>query len=83
MKGKAKETTGQAVGDRRITAGGKTQQTKADAEQTMEKIKDAAKALTPSSAARLIRAPVRGTRDGPRRLPPDHRRWSLFPGGVP
>ncbi|MGW2250224.1 CsbD family protein [Kitasatospora sp. NPDC001660] len=43
LKGKAKETVGKAVGDRRMTAEGKAQQSMAAARQAMEKIKDAAR----------------------------------------
>ncbi len=40
MKGKAKEATGSATGNRRLEGKGKTDQTKASAKKTGETIKD-------------------------------------------
>jgi uncharacterized protein YjbJ (UPF0337 family) len=45
IKGKAKETTGKAVGNERLEAEGAADQTKADVKQAGEKVKDAAKSL--------------------------------------
>jgi uncharacterized protein YjbJ (UPF0337 family) len=47
VKGKAKETTGRAVGNERLEAEGATDQTKANVKQAGEKVKDAAKSLKP------------------------------------
>jgi uncharacterized protein YjbJ (UPF0337 family) len=47
IKGKAKETTGKAVGNERLEAEGAADQTKADVKQAGEKVKDAAKSLKP------------------------------------
>jgi uncharacterized protein YjbJ (UPF0337 family) len=41
MKGKAKEATGKAVGNERLTAEGKAEQVKGDAKQAGRKAKDA------------------------------------------
>ncbi|MCQ6553238.1 CsbD family protein [Streptomyces sp. C10-9-1] len=41
VKGKVKETLGRAVGNERKTAEGRTEQSKGDARQAKEKIKDA------------------------------------------
>ena len=46
-KGKAKETAGKAVGNERLEAEGKADQTTADVKQAGEKVKDAAKGLKP------------------------------------
>ena len=40
VKGKAKEVTGKATGNRRLESKGKTDQVKASAKKTGEKIKD-------------------------------------------
>ncbi|WP_405725379.1 CsbD family protein [Streptomyces sp. NBC_01537] len=40
LKGKAKEATGKATGDRGLEAEGKAEQIKGDAKQTVEKGKD-------------------------------------------
>ncbi|WP_329560430.1 CsbD family protein [Kitasatospora sp. NBC_01266] len=42
-KGKAKEATGQAVGNERLTAEGKADQAKGDLKQAGEKLKDVLK----------------------------------------
>ncbi|HEY0999603.1 MAG TPA: CsbD family protein [Streptosporangiaceae bacterium] len=47
MKGKAKETAGQAVGNERLEAEGAADQAGADVKQAGEKIKDAGKSLKP------------------------------------
>ena len=47
VKGKVKETTGQAVGNERLEAEGAADQTKGNVKQAGEKIKDAGKALKP------------------------------------
>lgn len=41
LKGKAKETTGEATDDRDLAAEGRADQTKADLKQAGEKVKDA------------------------------------------
>lgn len=41
LKGKAKETAGEATGDRDLAAEGRADQTKADLKQAGEKVKDA------------------------------------------
>ena len=46
-KGKVKETAGRAVGNERLEAEGKADQTSADVKQAGEKVKDAAKSLKP------------------------------------
>ena len=46
-KGKAKKTTGQAVGNERLEAEGVADQTKADVKQAGEKVKDAGQSLKP------------------------------------
>jgi uncharacterized protein YjbJ (UPF0337 family) len=46
-KGKAKETTGRAVGNDRLEAEGVADQTTANVKQAGEKVKDAAKNLKP------------------------------------
>ena len=46
-KGQAKETAGRAVGNERLEAEGKADQTSADVKQAGEKVKDAAKSLKP------------------------------------
>ncbi|MCT9007150.1 CsbD family protein [Streptomyces sp. NPDC054766] len=43
VKGKAKETVGRAVGNERMTAEGRVEQSEGDARQAKEKAKDAAK----------------------------------------
>lgn len=43
LKGKAKEATGRAVGNERLTAKGRAEQVKGDARAAKEKVKDAAK----------------------------------------
>ena len=47
VKGKVKETTGQAVGNDRLEAEGVADQTKGNLKQAGEKVKDAAKDLKP------------------------------------
>ena len=47
LKGKAKETTGKAVGNEQLEAEGTTDQTKANAKQAGEKVKDVGKSLKP------------------------------------
>ena len=47
LKGKVKETTGQAVGNDRLEAEGVADQTKGNLKQAGEKVKDAAKDLKP------------------------------------
>ena len=47
IKGKAKETTGKAVGNERLEAEGVADQTAADVKQAGEKVKDAGKNLKP------------------------------------
>ncbi|MGD0605365.1 MAG: CsbD family protein [Streptosporangiaceae bacterium] len=47
VKGKAKETTGRAVGNERLEAEGSADQTSANVKQAGEKIKDAVKNLKP------------------------------------
>jgi len=47
VKGKAKETTGRAVGNERLEAEGTADQTSANVKQAGEKVKDAAKNLKP------------------------------------
>jgi len=47
VKGKVKETTGQAVGNDRLEAEGVADQTKGNLKQAGEKVKDAAKNLKP------------------------------------
>jgi uncharacterized protein YjbJ (UPF0337 family) len=47
VKGKAKETTGKAVGNERLEAEGVADQTAADVKQAGEKVKDAGKNLKP------------------------------------
>ena len=47
VKGKVKETTGQAVGNDRLEAEGVADQTKGNLKQAGEKVKDAAKSLKP------------------------------------
>lgn len=47
IKGKAKETTGRAVGNESLEAEGVTDQTKANVKQAGEKVKDAARDLKP------------------------------------
>jgi uncharacterized protein YjbJ (UPF0337 family) len=47
VKGKAKETTGRAVGNERLEAEGAADQTAANVKQAGEKVKDAAKSLKP------------------------------------
>jgi uncharacterized protein YjbJ (UPF0337 family) len=46
-KGQAKEAAGKAVGNERLEAEGKADQTSADVKQAGEKVKDAAKSLKP------------------------------------
>jgi uncharacterized protein YjbJ (UPF0337 family) len=46
LKGKAKETAGQASGDPAVEAEGRTDQAKAHAKQAGEKVKDAVKDVT-------------------------------------
>ena len=46
-KGKVKEAAGRAVGNERLEAEGKADQTTADVKQAGEKVKDAAKSLKP------------------------------------
>jgi uncharacterized protein YjbJ (UPF0337 family) len=43
LKGKAKETTGKAVGNERLTAEGKAEKSKGDLKQAGEHVKDAFK----------------------------------------
>src|ERR1700689_4948917 len=50
VKGKVKETTGQAVGNDRLEAEGVADQTKGNLKQAGEKVKDAAKNLKPYPA---------------------------------
>ena len=47
VKGKAKETTGRAVGNERLEAEGTADQTSANVKQAGEKVKDAVKSLKP------------------------------------
>ncbi len=47
LKGKVKETTGKAVGNERLEAEGKADQTSGNVKQAGEKVKDAAKNLKP------------------------------------
>jgi uncharacterized protein YjbJ (UPF0337 family) len=47
VKGKAKETTGRAVGNERLEAEGTADQTSANVKQAGEKVKDAVKNLKP------------------------------------
>jgi uncharacterized protein YjbJ (UPF0337 family) len=47
LKGKVKETTGKAVGNERLEAEGKADQTAGNVKQAGEKVKDAAKSLKP------------------------------------
>jgi uncharacterized protein YjbJ (UPF0337 family) len=47
LKGKVKETTGKAVGNERLEAEGKADQTSGNVKQAGEKVKDAAKSLKP------------------------------------
>jgi uncharacterized protein YjbJ (UPF0337 family) len=41
LKGQVKEATGRVTGDRRLEAGGRADQTKANLKQAAEKVKDA------------------------------------------
>ena len=45
MKGKLKETTGEATGDRKMAEEGRRDQMKGDIKKSGEKLKDAAKKL--------------------------------------
>jgi uncharacterized protein YjbJ (UPF0337 family) len=47
VKGKAKETTGRAVGNERLEAEDTADQTSANVKQAGEKVKDAVKSLKP------------------------------------
>ena len=47
LKGKAKEAAGKTVGNERLEAEGKADQTTADVKQAGEKVKDAGKSLKP------------------------------------
>jgi uncharacterized protein YjbJ (UPF0337 family) len=47
LKGKVKETTGKTVGNERLEAEGKADQTSGNVKQAGEKVKDAAKSLKP------------------------------------